>query len=164
MEEFSIGVFANADKEDRASPIQPPAVALAGRFYISALFFDVVAQFHEGILPPDLEEKRRYAKYRTLQIRNRQPLDSPSEASKDALPTPVAPPSAVSSGFKYASEEEPKARAPTVATSPVKESYRRHDPVAARKKLQQAISAIEFSDFATAISLSMDAINLLDSH
>lgn len=44
------------------------------RYYISSLFFDVITQFYQGILPPDLEEKRKYAKYRAVQIKMGQPL------------------------------------------------------------------------------------------
>ena len=182
MEEFSLGVFANADKADRESPIQPPEPGLAGRFYIASLFFDVVSQFFDGVLPPDLEEKRRYAKYRTLQIRNRQPLDKEdavdlpvtaaptlaglTSSASSAKPAGAKPAEATSSsnsvkpvssasnsGFQYAEEEE--------IAAPVKPSTAKANPGEARKKLQQAISAIEFADFPTAILLSMEAISLL---
>lgn len=175
MEEFSLGVFANADKADRESAIQPPDTALAGRFYIASLFFDVLTQFHEGCLPPDLEEKRRYAKYRTLQIRNRQPLEvdqsekdsmkpgqniaSAKSESRDNTVKPVAAP-ATSSGFKYAGDEQGGiTQSRMVPSSTVGHT----NSVLARKKLQQAISAIEFEDFASAVDLSREAINLLGS-
>ena len=134
----------------------------------------MVSQFYNGTLPPDLDEKRKYAKYRTLQIRNRQPLDTSVQA--DSTPPtslsvdPVKPVSAAASqvsstksAFKYADEEVKPAvvqRLPTVP-SPVVEKLNKPDAAGAKKKLQQAISALEFSDWTTAISLSNEAISLL---
>jgi len=180
MEEFCLSVFASADKADRTSPIQPPEIALAGRFYIASLFFDVLTQFHSGgQLPPDLEQKRKYAKYRTLQIRNRQSLDPVEEPPisdppvvEQSVVAPSAPPviakpvetkktEAVSScSFRYADDSSsPRSVEATKPTSP-----RRVDAVAAKKKLQQAISAIDFGDYATAAALAVEASRILGSN
>jgi hypothetical protein len=179
MEEFCLSVFASSDKADRSSPIQPPEIALAGRFYIASLFFDVLTQFHSGgQLPPDLEQKRKYAKYRTLQIRNRQPLDPVEEPPISDPPVvdqsvvaPSAPPviakpvetkktEAVSSGsFRYADDSSSPRSVEAKPTSP-----RRVDAVAAKKKLQQAVSAIDFGDYATAAALSVEASRILGSN
>jgi hypothetical protein len=192
MEEFCLGIFANADKSDRESPTQPPEVSLAGRFYISSLFFDVLTQFYEGwVLPPDLEEKRRYARYRTLQIRNRQPID-PQPGADTPSPGKVAPATTEKvkdtkdTGFKYAEpEDSPKKgtqtskavrsakpipiSAPIIATnessgdesSPVSGRISRGDAMSAKKKLLQAISAIDFVDYSSATSLIQEALKLL---
>ena len=184
MEEFCLSVFSNADKSDRESPVQPPDIALASRFYIAALFFDVLTQFHSGgQLPPDLEQKRKYAKYRTIQIRNRQPLDVVEEEQPtlDSLmpPPPVPVPVVVAApvvtkpidpknqesqgtsvgGFRYADD----AGSPRSAAEPKAISPRRVDAVAAKKKLQQAISAIDFGDYVSAATLSLDASRILGS-
>jgi hypothetical protein len=179
MEEFALGIFANADKADRESPVQPPDISLAGRFYISSLFFDVLTQFHEnGQLPPDLDEKRKYAKYRTLQIRNRKPLDSleqppavvavdvdssSSRETKAPIVT-VSPPknpavSSVPTTFKYADDSHgTTVETRYTITSPSV------DATSAKKKLQQAVSAIEFGDLKTATTLASDAIRILEKH
>ena len=183
MEEFCIGVFANADRADRDSAVQPPDIALASRFYIAALFFDVLTQFHaDGQLPPDLEQKRKYAKYRTIQIRNRQPLDTipdlpepSSQPSAEPPAFPVAPlvPSVLSpkkplkqaeasssGGFRYADDSgSPR----STTTQQPSSSPRGIDTVTAKKKLQQAISALDFGDYKTAASLSMEASLMLGS-
>lgn len=203
MEEFCLGIFANADKADRESPEQPPDISLAGRFYVSSLFFDVLTQLFEGhVLPPDLEEKRRYAKYRTLQIRNRKPLDPQPDAP--TAPSPSAPQltqsngaSDANPGFQYRDDDADKSpsvkppappvvkpmegplpkpaavKAPVVAaaihsddddedgerTGSAKVS--RADGLAAKKKLQQAMSAVDFADYKTACTLAAEAIRLM---
>lgn len=194
MEEFCLGIFASTDKADRDSPVQPPDVSLAGRFYISSLFFDVLTQFHAGsVLPPDLEEKRKYAKYRTIQIRNGKPIDPQQEqaVAKSAPVTQKAPPSSSSqpskavSGFQYRdddSDESPKrpvaARPappplkPVPIVAPVcddesspsspSSSIPRGDAMTAKKKLQMAISAIDFADYNTARNLCGEAFKLLN--
>ena len=173
MEEFCLSVFANADKADRESEIQPPDVALASRFYIAALFFDVLTQFHSGgQLPPDLEQKRKYAKYRTIQIRNRQPLEV--VADQITISAPVVEPSTVirpepaknapaaskkpvaTSSFQYADDAESPRSYNTKTSSP-----HSIDTSSAKRKLQQAISAIDFGDYATAAALSLEAAHLL---
>lgn len=192
MEEFCLGVFANADNADRESPSQPPDVSLAGRFYVSSLFFDVLTQFFpDRTLPPDLEEMRRYAKYRAMQIRNRQPLEeektgdpvesigSVASAEEKRGSTSISAQS--SSGFKYRDEEEDEddhqssVRPPPVlpqrpirAAGPVGEirlnppkQLSRPDSLTAKKKLQQAVSAIDFSDYPTAVRICEEVIDLL---
>ena len=189
MEEFALSVFAAADKADRESPVQPPDTSLAGRFYVSSLFFDVLTQFYaDHQLPPDLEQKRRYAKYRTIQIKNGKPLEieetaGVAEPPKEIKPSPSTPPAskkaAVSkTGFQYAeseSDESPPRVAPPLAPKPSQVSPPRAVPVAreisdevsrgdalnAKKKLQQAISAIDFADYATAGKLCVESLSLL---
>ena len=180
MEEFCLSVFTNADKADRESPVQPPDISLASRFYIASLFLDVLTQFHSGgQLPPDLEQKRKYAKYRTLQIRNRQPLEVIQEAEDSiapiapvpvevsapapviAKPANVEKPNTTSSGsFRYADDDSHSPK--SAESKPL--SPRRIDAVAAKKKLQQAISAIDFGDYVTAASLSREAGRMLGSN
>ena len=201
MEEFALGIFANCDKADRESPEQPPDASLAGRFYISALFFDVLTQFYsDRALPPDLEEKRRYAKYRTIQIKNGKPLDqalesaslAPSNALLESHPiVPEVKPAPKASqsnptGFKYAESSgedsspplapiaAPKGPAPSrpVAQplsrieeeSTAAASVSRGDAMNAKKKLQQAISAIDFADYPTASKLCTEALSLLSQY
>jgi hypothetical protein len=175
MEEFCLSVFANTDKADRDSDTQPPDISFASRFYISALFFDVLSQFHsDGQLPPDLEQKRKYAKYRTMQIRNRQPLEVVSEPSAVSAP-PLEPPKVAApkspknsrpssnaskpvaaSSFQYAEDSESPRVSHQKPSSP-----HSVDTISAKKKLQQAISAIDFGDYATAATLSLDAAHIL---
>lgn len=186
MEEFCLGIFAKADKADRESPSQPPDLSIAGKFYVSSLFFDVLTQFYpDRTLPPDLHEMRRYAKYRTIQIRNREPLESekkvdpgPAGAVYKPAPLPDKKVPAQSSGFKYRDEEEEDIRPPPVKPSvvtagPVPVVARgetnvknplvvsRADAMAAKKKLQQAVSAIEFSDYQTAVIICHEVTELL---
>ena len=201
MEEFCLGIFANADKADRESPEQPPDISLAGRFYVSSLFFDVLTQLFEGhVLPPDHEEKRRYAKYRTLQIRNRKPLDPQPDAP--TAPSPSVPQSAQPSGtsaakpgFQYRDDDADKSpsvrppapplvkpievplpkpaavKAPVVGAAIHSEDedgertgsakVSRADGLAAKKKLQQAMSAVDFADYKIACTLAAEAIQLM---
>ena len=195
MEEFCLGIFANSDKADRESPTQPPDVSLAGRFYISSLFFDVLTQFHPGnILPPDLEEKRKYAKYRTIQIRNRKPIDPQpdngqpqvSVGAQKVVPSSSSQPKSTG-GFHYNdtdSDESPRppapskqvtrtvlpVQAPVVASVSDSESapssptaaVSRADALNAKKKLQMAISAIDFADYNSARSLCDEVLRLLN--
>jgi hypothetical protein len=199
MEEFTLGIFANCDKADRESPIQPPEQSLAGRFYISSLFFDVLTQFYpDRVLPPDLEEKRRYAKYRTIQIKNGKPMDPQPESTANSLNQQTEPVQIMNvsqasqasskpavqnaSGFKYAEssgddtpsppspKKEPKP--PIKLTTPVpplpekedaeiEQSISRGGAMSAKKKLQQAISAIDFADYVTAGKLCLEALAML---
>jgi len=158
MEEFALGIFANTDKADRESPEQPPDISLAGRFYISSLFFDVVSQFHEhGQLPPDLEEKRKYAKYRTLQIRNRKPLDVEPTSVPVVVVDTTAPANSASPSlaFKYA-DDHPSPKTVTAESTPSLV-----DSIGAKKRLQQAVSAIDFGDLKTAARLATEAAKML---
>jgi hypothetical protein len=183
MEEFCLGIFANCDKSDRESPVQPPGVSLAGRFYISALFFDVLQWLYLGQLPPDLEEKRKYSKYRTLQIRNRKPLDEAPGAAQEPSPEgsnriitrhptqlderPIIPIESVRTGetrrasgrinpvggFKYA-DSPPGA---SVSTEPKSST----NFIEAKKKLQFAISSLDFSDTNGAKKFIIEALELI---
>jgi hypothetical protein len=202
MEEFALGIFANSDKADRESPVQPPDKSLAGRFYISSLFFDVLTQFYsDRQLPPDLEQKRRYAKYRTIQIKKGEPLDVQSQEPTTEVVAREAPRSAAQAGtagvktggpktgFQYAdsgsSDESPSRPTPPVVPKQVRVSaaprappvargesvgelpaspsgtVSRGDALNAKKKLQQAISAIDFADYPTAGKLCSESLSLL---
>ena len=132
---------------------------------------------------------RRYAKYRTMQIRNRQALEveNPAVEVPSSLTLPsrvVKAPEPQSSGFKYVDDEEddakldsisrpappmkpaaPRPRAPAVpkssnASTDIKTGSR-IDAFSAKKKLQQAISAIEFSDYPTAVSICREVVQIL---
>jgi hypothetical protein len=196
MEEFALSVFAAADKADRDSAVQPPDVSLASRFYIASMFFEVLTQFYsDHQLPPDLEQKRRYAKYRTIQIKNGKPLGQevtvpPADSVKESAPSELTPkatskPPPSKPGFQYAESESdespmrppapiapkptlaspprplPVARQPSVDAAPGSPTVSRADALNAKKKLQQAISAIDFSDYPTAGKLCLESLGLL---
>jgi len=91
METFAIGVFEAADGEDRRGPITDNTVR---KFTVAVLFLDVLTQF--GELAPDLEEKRRYAKYKATYIRKclaegRTPDPGPPMEQADDQHMPGAP-------------------------------------------------------------------------
>merc|ERR1740129_553197 len=79
VEQFALQVFGQVDSSDRAGLTD---AGTAAQFYAASIFLDVCAQFYEGELPPDLQEKSRYAKFRAVQIR---------ECIKQGLP-PTLPP------------------------------------------------------------------------
>merc|ERR1719188_504278 len=66
MQAFALRVFDAADTKDRAGCGD---AGVAHQFYVASQFVDACAQFFDGELPPDLQEKSKYAKYRAMQIR-----------------------------------------------------------------------------------------------
>eukprot|EP00403_Amphidinium_massartii_P006252 CAMPEP_0178382586 /NCGR_PEP_ID=MMETSP0689_2-20121128/6568_1 /TAXON_ID=160604 /ORGANISM="Amphidinium massartii, Strain CS-259" /LENGTH=284 /DNA_ID=CAMNT_0020002791 /DNA_START=56 /DNA_END=906 /DNA_ORIENTATION=- len=82
-EEFALSVFVDADKADRAccssSTLSKPqrhcglsgnlAMGVVSQLFAAGLYLDMLSQFHDGELPPDLAEKAKYAKSRAVQIR-----------------------------------------------------------------------------------------------
>eukprot|EP00929_Paragymnodinium_shiwhaense_P042570 TRINITY_DN22011_c0_g1_i1.p1 TRINITY_DN22011_c0_g1~~TRINITY_DN22011_c0_g1_i1.p1 ORF type:complete len:273 (+),score=50.38 TRINITY_DN22011_c0_g1_i1:88-906(+) len=128
MEAFALRVFDNVDLGDRNGST---TAATAAQFYAAACFLDVCAQFYSGELPPDLAEKSKYAKYRTVQIRDcikqgLNPAPSPpatsaapagasfSAPSSAAAAAPVAP-AALSAGYTPV----PAPVAPTPVVTPM---------------------------------------------
>ncbi|EER19974.1 Protein C6orf55, putative [Perkinsus marinus ATCC 50983] len=68
LEDFCISVFGHADNEDRSGEI---TAATSMKFYCASLFFDVLEGVQvdgKGVLSTDLEEKRKYAKYKAVYI------------------------------------------------------------------------------------------------
>merc|ERR1719387_532061 len=102
MEDLAISVFGKVDNEDRAGQITE---ATSNSFFVASTFFDVLVQFHGGTLPPDIEEKRKYARFKAAYIRKcfktgEAPLPGPpgenlekasAAASADAPAAPAAP-------------------------------------------------------------------------
>ncbi|GJP29466.1 hypothetical protein CLOM_g16739 [Closterium sp. NIES-68] len=77
VEGFAQRVFAKADKQDRAGQAD---ISTAKTFYAAGLFFDVMRQF--GELPPEVEQRQRYAAWKAADIRRaladgRQPTPGP---------------------------------------------------------------------------------------
>lgn len=111
FEEFSLLVFKAADDADRAGNADN---SLAMRFYAASLFLEANEQFHNGELPPDLVEKRKYARYKTAYIRDCikkgiKPEPGPpggdpgkeetaAPAAQDSGQAPLQPPSVVMPG------------------------------------------------------------------
>merc|ERR1740129_2620529 len=132
VEQFALQVFGQVDSSDRAGLTD---AGTAAQFYASSIFLDVCAQFYEGELPPDLQEKSRYAKFRAVQIREciKQglPPTLPPEkaaagvgggggaAGADAagLATPAAPPAALAVA-PPPTGNEPRSAGPTAAAVP----------------------------------------------
>ncbi|CAI5459880.1 unnamed protein product [Closterium sp. Yama58-4] len=94
VEGFAERVFAKADKQDRAGHAD---ISTAKTFYAAGLFFDVMRQF--GELPPEVEQKQRYAAWKAADIRRalaegRQPTPGPPSADAAGaaalLSTPAA--------------------------------------------------------------------------
>merc|ERR1719263_1371607 len=94
MEDLAISVFGKVDNEDRAGQITE---ATSNAFFVASTFFDVLVQFHGGALPPDLEEKRKYARFKAAYIRKcfktgEAPIPGPPGEAADATPTAAAAP------------------------------------------------------------------------
>lgn len=92
FQDFCLGVFKRAVDEDSDG-----SETTLQRFYCAGLFFDVYTQF--GSLPPDLEEKRKYSRWRALAIKKalangEQPPAPPASSSgrrDDATPFTCSP-------------------------------------------------------------------------
>ncbi|GAB2277750.1 hypothetical protein Dimus_012453 [Dionaea muscipula] len=91
LEGFALNVFEKADKQDRAGRAD---LNTAKTFYAASIFFEILNQF--GELPPDLEQKQKYAVWKAADIRKalkegRTPLPGPPGGEKDLL-TPSSSP------------------------------------------------------------------------
>ncbi|CAE6121081.1 unnamed protein product [Arabidopsis arenosa] len=64
VEGFALSVFAKADKQDRAGRAD---LGTAKTFYAAAIFFETLSQF--GPVPPDIEQKQKYAAWKAADIR-----------------------------------------------------------------------------------------------
>mmetsp|Transcript_33176 Transcript_33176/g.56765 ORF Transcript_33176/g.56765 Transcript_33176/m.56765 type:complete len:299 (-) Transcript_33176:101-997(-) len=62
---YALSVFEKADDEDRAGAADK---ATAKLFYAAGTFFDILEQF--GDIPPEIVEKRKYAKWKATEILN----------------------------------------------------------------------------------------------
>lgn len=85
MEGFALRVFAKADKQDRAGRAD---LKTAMTFYAASIFFEVLLQF--GELPPDIQEKQKYASWKAVDIRKalaegRKPVPGPPVPENDVL-------------------------------------------------------------------------------
>ncbi|KAG0473921.1 hypothetical protein HPP92_015778 [Vanilla planifolia] len=85
LEGFATNVFTKADKQDRAGRAD---LNTAKTFYAASIFFEILNQF--GELPPDIEQKLKYAVWKAADIRKalkegRKPEPGPPGGDKDLL-------------------------------------------------------------------------------
>lgn len=83
LEGFATRVFSKADKQDRASRAD---LNTAKTFYAARLFFEVLHQF--GEVPPDIEQRQKYAAWKAADIRKalsegRTPVAGPPGGDED---------------------------------------------------------------------------------
>ncbi|KAI9186842.1 hypothetical protein LWI28_021504 [Acer negundo] len=83
VEGFALNVFAKADKQDRAGRAD---LTTAKTFYAASIFFEILNQY--GTLPPDLEQKQKYAVWKAADIRKalkegRKPVPGPPGGGED---------------------------------------------------------------------------------
>ncbi|KAL5804027.1 hypothetical protein ACOSQ3_030827 [Xanthoceras sorbifolium] len=83
LEGFALNVFEKADKQDRAGRAD---LNTAKTFYAASIFFEILNQF--GVLPPDLEQKQKYAVWKAADIRKalkegRKPVPGPPGGGED---------------------------------------------------------------------------------
>ncbi|CAI9088322.1 OLC1v1022625C1 [Oldenlandia corymbosa var. corymbosa] len=83
LEGFALNVFAKADKQDRAGRAD---LNTAKTFYAASIFFEIMNQF--GEIPPDLEQKQKYAVWKAADIRKalkegRKPVPGPPGGEQD---------------------------------------------------------------------------------
>ncbi|KAL7186626.1 hypothetical protein ACSBR2_028371 [Camellia fascicularis] len=114
LEGFALNVFAKADKQDRAGRAD---LNTAKTFYAASIFFGILTQF--GELPPDLEQKQKYAVWKAADIRKamkegRKPVPGPPGGDDDlSLPSGTSSgeydlePSRTDRGINPAPEHDP---------------------------------------------------------
>lgn len=152
-EAFALRVFDAADAADRAAVDSSSQAAVIQKFYASALFLDVCAQFYDGELPPDLAEKARYARFRVVKIREGLKQGVPSyPAGLEGAPTP-----AVAPGLGSAPAASVAAAASSAPSMPRAAGAREE----AQKKTEMASSALDFGDVPTARKCLLEALQLL---
>ncbi|CAE5975918.1 unnamed protein product [Arabidopsis arenosa] len=93
VEGFALSVFAKADKQDRAGRAD---LGTAKTFYAAAIFFETLSQF--GPVPPDIEQKQKYAAWKAADIRKaikegRKPTPGDPVDDDNDLPIPSSGPS-----------------------------------------------------------------------
>eukprot|EP00475_Leptophrys_vorax_P038594 TRINITY_DN6834_c0_g2_i1.p1 TRINITY_DN6834_c0_g2~~TRINITY_DN6834_c0_g2_i1.p1 ORF type:complete len:345 (+),score=7.37 TRINITY_DN6834_c0_g2_i1:2-1036(+) len=93
VEGFAQRVFVKADKQDRAGKAD---ISTAKTFYAAGIFFDVLRQF--GELPPECEQRQRYAVWKAADIRKalaegRRPAPGPPGGDPNAPIPGSLPPS-----------------------------------------------------------------------
>lgn len=196
-------VFKSVDTADRGGTRD---ASVCSRFYVAGLFIDVLAQFYDGELPPDLAEKTRYAKFRAFQIRDfiKRGVDPPPPpepqgtaadadlvaeysqiAAQGAVAIPaVAAPTTAHQGMPATASPtqpvvqpapapaQPQATVPPAAvrplaplaplTAPQSPAPPKTHKEAAQRKLEFAISALDFADVPTAIRYLRETLEALD--
>ncbi|KAF4663337.1 Vacuolar protein sorting-associated protein vta1 [Perkinsus chesapeaki] len=184
LEDFCISVFGHADNEDRSGQI---TAATSMKFYCASLFFDVlegVQVDNKGTLSPDLEDKRKYAKYKAVYINKCLKEGTTPEPGPPGNPAPTQAGITDKGSFNYAASlNSSNITTTAAAASPTFGGQNvdikkvgmnnntavvagRKRPTAiqmqeAKKKCHHASSAIDFDDRATAIQLLTEAIALL---
>ncbi|KAI4340033.1 hypothetical protein MLD38_024909 [Melastoma candidum] len=91
LEGFALNLFGKADKQDRAGRAD---LNTAKTFYAASIFFEVLNQF--GPVRPDLEQKRKYAAWKAVDIRKalkegRQPIPGPPLDDEDLFLPSTSP-------------------------------------------------------------------------
>ena len=166
VESFALRVFDVAEAADRSAKDKNGQAAAVSKLYAAALFLDVCAQFYDGELPPDLAEKARYARFRVVQIREglKQGIPSyPSGTESDASTTAAA----LATGYAASSSSAAAPAAPAVqqpaqsASGVLKPSATGPARDQARKQVELASSALDFSDVPTARQCLQEALRLL---
>ncbi|CAE5965668.1 unnamed protein product [Arabidopsis arenosa] len=111
VEGFALSVFAKADKQDRAGRAD---LGTAKTFYAAAIFFETLSQF--GPVPPDIEQKQKYAAWKAADIRKaikegRKPTPGDPVDDDNDLPIPssvlVAPIATTPSTNDYPTDVPP---------------------------------------------------------
>jgi vacuolar protein sorting-associated protein VTA1 len=173
-EAFAVRVFSNTDAIDRNGDAD---ASTASNFYVSSMFLDVCAQFYDGELPPDLEEKSKYAKYRAVQIRDcvkkgmpitpPEPLVSSEASDLPGVAPPVQPPiqaSAPSAPATSPGPSVPAAMPSAQALAGGGGSAPQQAKADAKKKAEFAKSCLEFGDVPGAKKFLEEALVLLQNY
>lgn len=173
VETFVMGVFSNADDEDRKGTI---TAATARKFYVASLFIDILEQFYEGGLPEGWEEKRKYTRYKAADIRKclqagttpkpGAPGEDLTEKTEIFPPPKMITPS-VPSVLPVPAMDHPEPVAPPEIT-PYGEAATSvpagvsQDSIKQAKKLsREAADSLEFDDIAEAVPALREALRLL---
>lgn len=169
MQVFALQIFDSADVKDRAGCGD---AGVAHQFYVASQFVDACAQFFDGELPPDLQEKSKYAKYRAMQIREsvRQGVSPAPPPAGGSAAAPAAPGSGAAAAEAAAAPPllplaaTPAVTRPTLQPAAGVRLPSSGDGIAgARKQAEYAASALDFGDVTTARQCLHEALRLLDS-
>lgn len=85
MEDFAWSSYVRAVEADVAAAMGSDSAdaSLHTQLYVSSLFLEVLAQFHDGTLPPQIHQASQYAKTRSVHL-----LQCVKSGSKPHLPAP----------------------------------------------------------------------------